>query len=502
MELSQAYDTLWTDLGGGFSLVLLALVGMVLILWDAFKNDDPALPWVGGAAMAVALIWELFHLGSAATTAFYGLIRVSGFASFINIVVLGSGLFSIVLSVPYLKQIKHGYGEVYALILFATAGMVLLGTANNLIAIFVGLETMSISLYILTGLVRDDEGAIESALKYFLLGAFSTGFFLYGIALLYGATGTMYLAPVPALGEEGMAAGLAARDTAIMFWAGVALFLIGFLFKVSAVPFHMWTPDVYQGAPTTLTGYMSTASKAAAFASLILVLFYALPTERWSLVLALVALVTMVLGNILALSQNNVKRMLAYSSIAHAGYILVGLAAGTSEGYSGALYYLLIYTLMNIGAFGVMALLEWDGKEGRLQTIDSLAGVGFRKPLLGVTMGIFMFSLTGFPPLGGFFGKVAVFAPAIDAGLTWLALIGVLASVLSAYYYLRVLFVFWMRSPEEQAEGARQAGFPVPRASAAVIVICAVLLLIIGFVPGVREITQVFFEAAPMAILP
>ncbi len=494
MDLTTAYDTIWADLGGGFSLVLLVLVGMVLVVWDAFKNDAPALPWVAVAALAVALVWEVFHLGSASTTAFYDLIRVGGFASFINIVVVGSGLCSIVLSVPYLKQIKHGYGEVYALILFATAGMILLGTANNLISIFVGLETMSISLYILTGLVREDEGAIESALKYFLLGAFSTGFFLYGIALLYGATGTMYLPE--------MAEGLAARDAVIMFWSGVALFLVGFLFKVSAVPFHMWTPDVYQGAPTTLTGYMATASKAAAFASLILVLFYALPNERWSLVLVLVALVTMVLGNILALAQNNVKRMLAYSSIAHTGYILVGLAAGTTDGYAGALYYLLIYALMNIGAFGVMALLEWDGKEGRLQEIDSLAGVGFRKPLLGVTMGIFMFSLTGFPPFGGFFGKVAVFAPAIDAGLTWLALVGVLASLLSAYYYLRVLFVFWMKSPEEQAEGARQASFPVPRASAVVIVACAALLIVIGFVPWIRDITQVFFEAVPVAILP
>ncbi len=498
MELAGAYDTIWTDLLGGFSLILLAVVGMVMVIWDAFKNDDPVLPWIGTAALAVALVWEVFHLGGTPTTAFYDLIRVGGFASFINIVVLGSGLFSIVLSVPYLRAIKHGYGEVYALILFATAGMILLGTANNLIAIFVGLETMSVALYILTGLVREDEGAIESALKYFLLGAFSTGFFLYGIALLYGATGTMYLPE--------MAEGLAARDAQLMFWAGVALFLIGFLFKVSAVPFHMWTPDVYQGAPTTLTGFMSTASKAAAFASLILVLFYALEglpeEERWSLVLAVVALVTMVLGNILALVQNNVKRMLAYSSIAHAGYILVGLAACTADGYSGALYYLLVYALMNIGAFGVMALLEWDGKEGRLQTIDSLAGIGFRKPLLGVTMGIFMFSLTGFPPFGGFFGKVAVFAPAIDAGLTWLAILGVLASVLSAYYYLRVLFVFWMRSPDEQEAPVKQAGFPVPKASAAVIVACAALLVVIGFIPYIREITQVFFDSGAMAILP
>ncbi len=495
MDLTNAYDTIWTDLGGGFSLVVLALVGMALVVWDAFRNDAPALPWVAAATLALTLAWELLHLAAPPSTAFYGLIRVGGFASFINVVVIGSGLLTVVLSVPYLRQIRHGYGEVYALLLFATAGMVMLGTANNLVSIFVGLETMSICLYILTGLVREDEGGIESALKYFLLGAFSTGFFLYGIALLYGATGTMYLPE--------MAEGLAARNAPVMFWAGVGLFLIGFLFKVSAVPFHMWTPDVYQGAPTTLTGYMSTASKASAFASLILVLFYALPPERWSLVLAVVAVATMVLGNVLALVQGNVKRMLAYSSIAHAGYVLVGLAAGTTDGYAGALYYLLIYSLMNIGAFGVMALLEWDGKEGRLQTVDSLAGVGFRKPLLGVAMGVFMFSLTGFPPLGGFFGKVAVFAPAIDAGLTWLAIVGVLASVLSAYYYLRVLFVFWMKSPEEQAEGARQASFPVPAASAVVIVACAALLLVIGFVPGVREATVGFFQqAGAMAIRP
>ena len=492
MDLTTAYDTLLADLAGGFSLVLVCLVGLVLVVWDAFQNDAPALPWVAAGTLALGFVWELFHLTAEPATVFYDLMRVNGFAAFINLVILGSGALSIVLSVPYLREIKHGYGEVYALILFATGGMILLATANNLVAIFVGLETMSICLYILTGLVRDDEGAMEAALKYFLLGAFSTGFFLYGIALLYGATGTMYLPE--------MAAGLAVNESYVMFWAGVALFLIGFLFKVSAVPFHMWTPDVYQGAPTTLTGYMSTASKAAAFAALILVLFYALPAERWTAVLAVVAVVTMVLGNILALAQANVKRMLAYSSIAHAGYVLVGLAAGTLDGYAGALYYLLIYSLMNIGAFGVMALLEWDGKEGSHQTLDSLAGIGQRRPLLGVAMGVFMFSLTGFPPLGGFFGKVAVFAPAIDAGLTWLAIIGVLASVLSAYYYLRVLFVFWMRSPDEQSAGAREASFRVPTASAAVLVACAALLLVIGFVPEVRELTTLFFEqAATMA---
>ena len=497
MDLSQAYDTLLADLVGGFSMVVLTVMGLVIVVWDAFRNDDPILPWLAGGALAAAMGWELAHLGAAQETIFYGLVRSGGYAAFINLVILGSGLFTIVLTVPYLRRIEHAYGEVYAIILFATVGMILLGTSNNLVTIFVGLETMSIALYIITGLVRDDEGAVESALKYFLLGAFSTGFFLYGIALLYGATGTMYL--------SAMTEGLEATGNYPMFWAGVALLLIGFMFKVSAVPFHMWTPDVYQGAPTTLTGYMSTASKAAAFASLILVLYYALPDERWGLVLAVIAVVTMVLGNALALAQRNVKRMLAYSSIAHAGYILVGLAAGTPAGYSGALFYLLAYSLMNIGAFGVMALLEWDGKEGREQTLDSLAGVGLRRPLLGACMVVFMFSLTGFPPFAGFFGKVVVFAPAIEAGLTWLVLIGVLASVLSAGYYLRVLWVFFFetRTEEEQLAATQRAPFDVPWSAAAVLAACVLLLLVIGFVPGVYELTGSFFDdAASMAVTP
>lgn len=489
MDLTGAYDTLLTDLLGGFSLVLLSAAGVALIVWDAFSNDNRRLPWVAAAALFVAVIWEAAHLAGGPQTAFYGLIRVGGLASFINIVILLSSLAAIVLSVPYLKGIRHGYGEVYALVLLATVGMMVLGTANNLVTIFVGLETMSVALYILTGLVREDEGAVESALKYFLLGAFSTGFFLYGIALLYGATGTMYLPE--------LAAGLEASGAQLLFGAGTALFLIGFLFKVSAVPFHMWTPDVYQGAPTPLAGYMSTASKAAAFAALVLVLFHGLGSETsWQMVLALVALVTMVVGNLLAISQNNVKRMLAYSSIAHAGYVLVALAAGTPEGFSGAIYYLLVYALMNTGAFGVMAFLEWDGKEGRVQTLDSLAGVGLRQPFLGVVMVVFMFSLTGFPPFGGFWGKIAAFAPAVDAGLTWLVIVGVLASVLSGYYYLRVLFVFWMREPA----GERQ--FSVPRPAVVVLAACAVALVVMGFVPALRDLTYGFFEGALMARLP
>ena len=495
MELSQAYDAFLPDMGQTFSMVLLALVGLALVVLDTFRNNDRSIPWIAAAALAVALVSELYALGNPSGTAFFGMVRTGGYAAFVNIIVTGSALMTIVLSVPYLRINKHNYGEVYAILLFASVGMMLLGTANNLVSIFVGLETMSICLYILTGLVRNDEGSIESALKYFLLGAFSTGFFLYGIALLFGSTGTMYLPE--------MAAGLRESGRDVLFWTGVSLLFVGFMFKVSAAPFHMWTPDVYQGAPTPLVGYMSTASKASAFASLILVLYYALPPERWSMVLAVLAVLTMVIGNVLALSQANVKRMLAYSSIAHAGYVLVGLAAGTTAGYSGALYYLLVYTVMNIGAFGVMSILEWDEKGGRLQTLDSLAGIGLRKPLLGVTMGFFMFSLTGFPPLGGFLGKYAVFAPAVGAGLTWLVIIGVLASAISAYYYLRVLFVFWMKAPEEEPEQVQAAAFNVPWASATVLVVCAILLLALGLMPSLLDLTASFFSGADgLALMP
>ena len=498
MELGNVYDAFLADMGRTASLVLVTCAGLLLVVWDAFRNNAREIPWIAGGVFAVGIVIELFRLDVEAGTAFYAMVRTGGYASFVNIMLLVGGLLTVILSIPYLEKIQHAYGEVYALILFATVGMITLGTANNLVTIFVGLETMSICLYVMTGLMREDVGATESALKYFLLGAFATGFFLYGIALLYGATGTMYLPE--------MAAGLAASGSTLLFWAGVALLMIGFFFKVGAAPFHMWTPDVYQGAPTTLTGFMSTTSKTAAFSALILVLFLALPVERWTLVFAVIAVITLVVGNVIALAQANVKRMLAYSSIAHAGYMLVGLAAGTPEAYSGALYYLLVYTLMNIGAFGVMALLEWDGKGGREQTLDSLAGVGLRRPVLGVTMGFFMFSLTGFPPLGGFLGKYAIFAPAIDAGLTWLVVIAVLASAVSAYYYLRVLYVFFMHSPQDEPTASDLSTRPliVPVSSAAVLVFCAAALLVLGIFPGLLDVTQSFFSAAPseMALVP
>ena len=490
------YDFLLHDVLATGPIGIVALMGIVVVLVDSFRNDSPAIPWLAAVALVAALAIELARVPWLTQEAFFGHVLYGGFASFANVVILLGTLGSLVLSVPYLRRIGHDYGEVHALVLFATAGMMTLASSGSLIMLFVGLETMSICLYVLTGLVREDPRANESALKYFLLGAFATGFFLYGIALLYGATGTMMLSEMPEA--------LALTGRLGFFAGGVALLLIGFFFKVSAVPFHMWTPDVYQGAPTTLTGYMSTASKAAAFAALILVLariFPILPLAgNAGLLLAIVAAVTMVAGNVVALAQTNVKRMLAYSSIAHAGYILTGLATGSVAGYSGALYYLLVYTVMNVGAFGVMAVLEWDGEQGAEQTMDSLAGLGPRRPLVGVAMGVFMFALAGFPPLGGFFGKYFVFAAAVDSGLVWLAVIGVLASVVSAYYYLRVLVALWMRSPEEAPEAVRQAPFAVAPGTALVLVVCAVGLLALGVVPGfVTGFTDAFFGAMPTA---
>ena len=483
------YDSLLSDLGALLPTVIVATVGVVVVVYDAFRNDAPEIPWIATAGLAVAFVLELFALDNPAT-AFAGQLYTGGFSAYVNAVILLGAIGSVILSVPYLERVGHNYGEVHALILFATCGMMVLASSGSLVSIFVGLETMSICLYVLTGLIRGGVRANESALKYFLLGAFSTGFFLYGIALMYGATGTMLLAAMPAAIVETGRYGF--------LYGGIGLLLIGFFFKVSAVPFHMWTPDVYQGAPTTITGFMSTTSKASAFAALILVLSVAVPAAiaNWQLAIAIVAAVTMILGNVLALSQTNVKRMLAYSSIAHAGYVLTGIAAGSVAGYSGALYYLLAYTLMNLGAFGVIAALEWDAEQGAEQTLDSLSGVGYRKPVLGVTMGVFMFALTGFPPLAGFIGKYQVFAAAVETNdLLWLAVVGVIASIISAFYYLRVLVAFWMSSDEHSPVAAREALFPVSNLTAIVLVLCAVALLYFGVLPGdVLEVTQRFFS--------
>ena len=419
--------------------VITGLAGLIAIVIDSYKDDHDAIYGLTVVSLLAGLVVSVMDMFGTAGTAFSGMITYGGVSAFGNSVVLFGSLFCVLISREYLSAINHDYGEVYAMVLFATTGMLGLVGANNLVMIFIGLDTMSICLYVLAGLFKDRKIGAEASLKYFLLGAFSTGFLLYGMALLYGATGSLSLPEIAA-----------AASSDLLFLAGAALLLIGFFFKVSAVPFHMWTPDVYQGTPTTLTAYMATASKSASFIALMVVLSKMIPAEtaEWGEIIEVIAIITMILGNLIALVQDNIKRMLAYSSIAHAGYLLVGLAAGTPEGYSAVLFYLLAYTIMNVGAFGVVAYYE--RQQGLDFTdVNNYAGLGFKRPLMGVLLSFFLFSLAGIPPFVGFIGKYLVFAAAIDAGFIALAIVGVLASAASVYYYLRPMVYMYFREPHK-----------------------------------------------------
>lgn len=373
------------------------------------------------------------------STVFNEMVRSSGFTNFFNCLFLLSAVMTILISRSYLEKENIHYSEYYSLILMATIGMMLMASAADLIVVFLGIELMSICLYVLAGFMRRRLKSNESALKYFLLGAFATGFLLYGIALVYGAAGTTNI--------DRIVRSFPGLTHSPLFWAGLGLILVGFAFKVAAVPFHMWVPDVYEGAPTTAAAFMSTASKAAAFAAF-LVVFGSISenNERLSIILAVIASASMILGNIVALSQSNLKRMLAYSSIAHTGYILTGLAAGNELGRQGIVFYLTVYILMNIGAFGVVSIME-QKDENNLRYED-YAGLSAKQPFLAGLMAVFMFSLTGIPPFGGFFAKYYVFTAAINADLTWLAIIGVLTSLVSVYYYLRLVVVMYFSEGE------------------------------------------------------
>jgi len=423
--------------------IIVAIGGLLVLLTEAFKKKVNLAYYLTLGVLLLATLFAFRDLFNPAGISFYGMIAYGGVSAFGILLILLGTLFCVALSRDYLESIDHHINELYAMVLFATTGMLGLASTNNLVTLFISLETMSIALYVIAGLIKDEKTGAEAALKYALLGGFSTGFLLYGIALIYGAAGTMDLA------EIAMAA-----EPSLLFIAGSALLLVGFFFKVSAVPFHMWTPDVYQGTPTTMTAYMATASKAATFVAFIIVLTRMLPEGEagdFTHIIQVIAIITMIIGNLIALVQDNVKRMLAYSSIAHAGYLLVGLAAGTPEGYSGVLYYLFAYTLMNVGAFGVIAYYEHNRKLD-FTSIENYAGLGFRQPMMGVLLSIFLFSLAGIPPFVGFLGKYYVFAAAVNAGLIPLAIIGVLASAASVYYYLRVMVYLYFKEAHREYE--------------------------------------------------
>jgi NADH-quinone oxidoreductase subunit N len=426
----------------------------ILLIADLFVPQDRK-----GITAALAALGLVIALGATVarieieTTLFNGMLIQDGFSTFFQVLFLFLGLFAISQAYDYLRRRGIERGEYYVLLLFSISGMMLMASAGDLMMIFLALELLSIPLYVLAGFARPEPESEESSLKYFLLGAFASGFLVYGIALVFGSTGTTELGEI----IEHLRA---ASEISALFIVGGGLILIGLGFKVAVVPFHMWTPDVYEGAPSSVTSFMSVGAKAAGFAALLRIFISAFPEAGavWGPLTIWIAVLTMIWGNVAAIAQKNIKRMLAYSSIAHAGFIFMALPAAAHQGVtaqatSAALFYLIAYAIANLGAWGVVITLE--RLEGKGLDIDDYAGLGKRRPALAAMMTLFMLSLTGVPPTVGFLGKFYLFQAVIDSELVGLALIAILTSLISAYYYLRVVVVMYMRSgePEVRSEG-------------------------------------------------
>lgn len=444
--------------------VIISCAGFLLLLMAVIRTLRPfIIPLsIGGilAAMLASLYqWNMPGVG------FSGMVARDQLSIILNVVFLTGTLFSIFLSLNFVRERPGVAAEYFSLLYFATLGMMLMASTYNLIIIFLGLEVLSMSLYILTGFRRTFDLSLEAALKYFLLGAFASGFLLYGIAFIFGAAGTMDLRQIAEL----ISAGRIGHST--FFYTGLGLLIVGFGFKVALVPFHMWTPDVYEGAATPVTAFMSVGAKGAGFAVVCRIFFQTVTPlhDEWVGLLWVLAVLTMTVGNIGALAQSNIKRMLAYSSIAHAGYLLIAVTTGDPAGFSAVIYYLLAYTFMNLGAFGVVIALE-KSSEDELLNIDHYAGLGFKKPYLGLAMLIALMSLAGIPPTAGFLGKFFVFSVAVKNGFYGLAVIGALNAVVAVYYYLRIVVIMYMREPVVDFQA-------IPRKP---ILYCAVLCSVAG----------------------
>jgi NADH-quinone oxidoreductase subunit N len=438
------YSTIWP-------LIFLSAWACVLLLVDLFisKERKGITALLSALGLAITLGLTLAQIGEG-LTGFNDMVVIDGFAVFVNALLLVSGLLGVALAYGYVKRMGLERGEYYILLLFSVTGMMLMAQAADLIVVFLALELLSIPLYVLAAFARPRAESEEAGLKYFLLGAFATGFVVYGTALVFGATGTTNLITVVERAAPG-------AENLLLLSIGAALILVGFGFKVAAVPFHMWTPDVYQGAPSAVTAFMSSGAKIAGFAALLRVFATAFPSiaaDMTGILWALAAL-TMILGNVIAISQSNIKRLLAYSSIAHAGYILMAFVPyGNPDvapvSIAAGLFYLVAYAVTNFGAWGVVIALEKS--EGRGLEINDYAGLARKHPALAAAMTVFMLSLIGLPPTLGLVGKVYLFRAVIDGGFYGLAIIGVLTSLVSAYYYLRVVVVMYMRDGEPQTE--------------------------------------------------
>ncbi len=462
------------DLIGISPILVVSLTGLLVVILEALiKRGETISYFVSIIGLLIAAVLAIYTYPMY-SSAFYRMVSVGGYASFFEFVLSVGALLTILLSKDYLVKRGINYGEFYILVLFATAGMMFLASGTDLIITFLGLELMSISLYVISAFVRTDPKSNEAGLKYLLLGAFATGFFLFGIAFIYGSTTTTNLRVISANFQN--------YQNDFLFWLGVAFLLIGFSFKVAAVPFHMWAPDAYEGAPTPASGFMSAVSKSAAFGAFVLVFIFGFngTNDQVRQAIGVIAVLSMALGNIIAISQTNVKRMLAYSSIAHAGYILIGIASANELGKQAVLYYSLAYILMQVGAFGIVSIVEKD--ENKSLDIKDYAGLGHRRPLIGVLMSIFMFALTGFPPFAGFVGKYYLFASAVQAKMTWLAVAGVLATLVSVYYYLNVVVNMYLKEPSvEVAHNPDE--LKVSISGIVAILISGISVFVIGILP-------------------
>ncbi len=417
--------------------IVLAVFAFGVILLDLVIKEKSVLAYLSIAAA----LFIMFTMFGRQGTAFGGMFLADGYGLFFNFIFLTSLCLSILVSLKYLPVERINFGEYYGLMLFATIGMMVMASAGDLIMVYLGLELMSLSVYVLAGFMRQSTRSNEAALKYFMLGAFASAFLLLGISFTYGLTGTTQISGVAQyIKDNGLAGNPVLAFTTILYVAA-------FGFKIAAVPFHMWAPDVYEGAPTPVTAFMSVGPKAAGFAVIGRVLTVALGpvSSEWTGLLIVLSILSMAVGNILAISQTNIKRMLAYSSIAHAGYALLGVIAGGPEGLASMMNYLLIYTFMNIGAFTVVTLLRTEGVKG--EDLSDYEGLSKNHPLLSALMLLFMFSLTGIPPTAGFMGKFYLFVAAINAGYLWLTVIAVIMSAISAYFYLRVVMYMYMKEP-------------------------------------------------------
>jgi NADH-quinone oxidoreductase subunit N len=479
-------------------MLCVTLAGLVVLLAEAFRGRNERMPIGGlaiiglvGAGAATILLWASTGEDGSGPVSF-GVVAADRFGLFINMVLVVVGLLTVMFSSQTIERDKLPAGEYYAMMLFAIVGMMLMAQATDLLVIFLALETMSIAVYVLTGMRRDQQQSTEAAFKYFLLGAFASAFFLYGIAFLFGATGTTNI--------DAMSTTIAAQSMSDnpMILIGMGLLIVGFAFKIAAVPFHMWSPDAYEGAPTVVTGFMSTAVKAAAIAAFVRVFLKGLDPLllQWAPVLWWIAAATMIVGTVVGVAQTSVKRMLAYSSIAHGGFILAGLIAGNDEGKAAILFYLAAYGLTNMGAFGVIAML--GTRERANDDLRDYAGLFHSHPGLAILMTFFLLSLGGFPPTAGFIAKWYVFSAVIGAteqgslqtaavtGGYTLAIIGLLSSVVSVFFYLRVVVMMYMTDRD-----ARPVPAPVPAVAMAGLIISLIGVLYLGVLPSrVIDIAQ------------